>query len=100
MPLLVVENGQGGALRYRARMTVRGETRHTDVCVVLPHLPSYEHWPHLSIGIELRASLHSLGTWPYADMRMSAISLVFLLCSMSRLNATRLSSRDGGLRTR
>jgi hypothetical protein len=44
--LLVVENGQGRALRYRARMTVDGRERHTDVCVVLPHLPSYEHWPH------------------------------------------------------
>jgi hypothetical protein len=42
--LLVVENGQAGALAYRARMTVRGQTRPTDVCVVLPHLPSYEHW--------------------------------------------------------
>lgn len=44
--LLVVENGQGQALRYRARMTVDGRERATDVCIVLPHLPSYEHWPH------------------------------------------------------
>ena len=42
--LLVVENGQGRALAYRAHMTVRGRRQHTDVCVVLPHLPSYEHW--------------------------------------------------------
>jgi hypothetical protein len=42
--LLVVENGEGRALAYRARMTVRGRTQPTDVCVVLPHLPSYEHW--------------------------------------------------------
>jgi len=42
--LLVVENGEGRALAYRARMTVQGRTQHTDVCVVLPHLPSYEHW--------------------------------------------------------
>jgi hypothetical protein len=51
--LLVVENGRGGALRYRARMTVSGQERHTDVCVVLPHLPSYEHWPHSVERLEL-----------------------------------------------
>ena len=51
--LLVVENGQGRALRYRARMTVAGRVRPTDVCVVLPHLPSYEHWPHAIDRIEL-----------------------------------------------
>jgi len=51
--LLVVENGQGRALAYRARMTVRGQARHTDVCVVLPHLPSYEHWPHPIERLEL-----------------------------------------------
>ena len=43
--LLVVENGQGRGLRYRARMTVDGETKPTDVCIVLPRRPSYEHWP-------------------------------------------------------
>jgi len=42
--LLVVENGQGRALAFRAAMTVDGQIRHTDVCIVLPHLPSYEHW--------------------------------------------------------
>ncbi|MGQ0590723.1 MAG: hypothetical protein ACT4N8_14555 [Sphingosinicella sp.] len=51
--LLVVENGQGRAMAYRARMTVNGQTRHTDVCVVLPGLPSYEHWPHLIERLEL-----------------------------------------------
>lgn len=51
--LLVVENGQGRALAYRARMTVRGQARPTDVCVVLPHLPSYEHWPHAIEQLEL-----------------------------------------------
>jgi len=51
--LLVVENGQGRALSYRARMTVGGQTRHTDVCVVLPRLPSYEHWPHVIERLEL-----------------------------------------------
>lgn len=42
--MLVVENGQALALAYRARMTAHGRTQPTDVCVVLPHLPSYEHW--------------------------------------------------------
>ncbi|MEA3031032.1 MAG: hypothetical protein QOG13_2357 [Sphingomonadales bacterium] len=51
--LLVVENGQGRALSYRARMTVGGRTRSTDVCIVLPHLPSYEHWPHPIERLEL-----------------------------------------------
>ena len=51
--MLVVENGQGRALAYRARMTLNGRSRHTDVCVVLPLLPSYEHWPHLIERIEL-----------------------------------------------
>ena len=51
--LLVVENGQGRALRYRARMTASGREQPTDVCVVLPHLPSYEHWPHSVERLEL-----------------------------------------------
>jgi len=51
--LLVVENGQGRALAYRARMTVGGQARHTDVCIVLPGLPSYEHWPHPIERIDL-----------------------------------------------
>lgn len=51
--LLVIENGQGRALSYRARMTQDGRTQPTDVCVVLPHLPSYEHWPHPIQRIEL-----------------------------------------------
>jgi hypothetical protein len=51
--LLVVENGQGRALAYRARMTVGGQTRHTDVCIVLPRLPSYEHWAHPIERLEL-----------------------------------------------
>ncbi|HVQ07178.1 MAG TPA: hypothetical protein VMS43_01960 [Allosphingosinicella sp.] len=51
--LLVVENGQGRALAYRARMTVDGQARHTDVCIVLPRLPSYEHWAHPIERLEL-----------------------------------------------
>jgi hypothetical protein len=52
--LLVVENGLKRSLAYRARMTVSGQTRPTDVCVVLAGFPSYEHWPHPIEGITLR----------------------------------------------
>lgn len=51
--LLVVENGQGRGLRYRARMTVDGQPKPTDVCIVLPRRPSYEHWPHRVERVEL-----------------------------------------------
>ena len=44
--LLIVENGYGQALAYRAQMTRAGQTRPTDVCIVLPANRSYEHWPH------------------------------------------------------
>ena len=50
---LVFENGQERALAYRARMTTRGQTRSTDVCIVLPRLPSYEHWAHAIERLEL-----------------------------------------------
>ncbi|TMJ20232.1 MAG: hypothetical protein E6G92_10915 [Alphaproteobacteria bacterium] len=51
--LLIVENGYGAALLYRARMTRDGQTRPTDVCVVLPSNRSYEHWPHPIDRLEL-----------------------------------------------
>jgi hypothetical protein len=51
--MLVVENGRNQAIAYRARMIVRGQSRPTDVCIVLPHLPSYEHWPYEIDRIEL-----------------------------------------------
>lgn len=63
--LLVVENGQGRALAYRAHMTVSGRRQHTDVCVVLPHLPSYEHW---SFPIE-RLELSDFRFIPWAPGR-------------------------------
>ncbi len=44
--LLVVENGLPETISYRATMTVDGESRPTDVCLVKTGLPSYEHWPH------------------------------------------------------
>ena len=42
--MLVLENGMGRALAYRARMTVDGQSHPTDVCIVLPNYPTYEHW--------------------------------------------------------
>jgi hypothetical protein len=43
---LLLENGYDRALVYRASITVDGQTRPTDVCVVLPNNRSSEHWPH------------------------------------------------------
>ena len=51
--LLVVENGLGRAIAYRAQITSNGETKPTDVCLVMPGLPSYEHWPYPIQRIEL-----------------------------------------------
>jgi hypothetical protein len=51
--LLVVENGQARALRYRARMKLEGQIKPTDVCIVLPRQPGYEHWPDRLESIEL-----------------------------------------------
>lgn len=56
--LLVVENGLQRAFAYRARITTEGETRQTDVCVVSPGFPMYEHWPHPIERIELSNFRH------------------------------------------
>jgi hypothetical protein len=45
---------------------VNGRRQHTDVCVVLPHLPSYEHW---SFPIE-RLELSDFRFIPWAPGRM------------------------------
>jgi hypothetical protein len=50
---LLLENGYDRALVYRASITVDGQTRPTDVCVVLPHNRSSEHWPHAIQRIDL-----------------------------------------------
>lgn len=42
--MLVIENGYDQALVYRARITLNGQTRATDVCLVPPHQLSFEHW--------------------------------------------------------
>jgi hypothetical protein len=43
---LAIENGYDGALTYRAQMTREGQSRHTDVCLVVPLRRGYEYWPH------------------------------------------------------
>lgn len=43
--MLVVENGYDQALVYRARITLNGRTRATDVCVVPQGQRAFEHWP-------------------------------------------------------
>ncbi|HMG47089.1 MAG TPA: hypothetical protein VK614_06485 [Allosphingosinicella sp.] len=50
---LLLENGFDRALVYRASITVAGQTRPTDVCVVLPSNRSSEHWPDAVERIEL-----------------------------------------------
>ncbi|HEY0013840.1 MAG TPA: hypothetical protein VGB79_13440 [Allosphingosinicella sp.] len=50
---LILENGHTRALAYRARIFQRGRGAPTDVCVVLPGLRAYEHWPYSIERIEL-----------------------------------------------
>ena len=51
--LLVLENGYDHAIVYRARMTHDGQTRPTDVCLVIPNQRGYEHWPHVIDRLEI-----------------------------------------------
>jgi hypothetical protein len=51
--MLVIENGYGRALVFRARLTTAGRTAPTDVCLVRPNNRSFEHWPEAIIRIEL-----------------------------------------------
>ena len=50
---LILENGHDRALVYRARITRRGQSAATDVCVVPPNNRSTEHWPEQIERIEL-----------------------------------------------
>ncbi|HYD25634.1 MAG TPA: hypothetical protein VEB68_12645 [Croceibacterium sp.] len=52
--LLVLENGYDQALRYRALMTRGRSNQPTDVCIVLPRLRGYEHWPYRIDRLDLR----------------------------------------------
>jgi hypothetical protein len=61
--LLIVENGYGRGLRYRAIMHRNGRAEPTDVCIVIPERRSYEHW---SYPIE-RIDLSAIALVPYRD---------------------------------
>lgn len=51
--LLILENGYGLGLAYRARMRRDGRDGPTDVCIVIPHRRGFEHWPHPIERLEL-----------------------------------------------
>ncbi|HYD87656.1 MAG TPA: hypothetical protein VEA80_09290 [Vitreimonas sp.] len=53
--LLLVENGYEQAFRYRALIYIEGEGEATDVCLVMPALRGFEHWPYRIDRIELSA---------------------------------------------
>jgi hypothetical protein len=52
--LLLLENGYGRGLVYRATITHDGRSEPTDVCVVPPGIRGYEHWPYAIGRIDLR----------------------------------------------
>lgn len=63
--LLVIENGYGKALRYKAVLRKGDRAKPTDVCWVLPGKRSYEHWPYTFDQIELSAL--TLVDWQESD---------------------------------
>ena len=44
--LLLIENGYGSGLAYRARIQRGGKAEPTDVCQAMPLKRAYEHWPY------------------------------------------------------
>jgi hypothetical protein len=68
--LLVLENGYGQAMRYRATMSRGERSAVTDVCSVLPGLRGYEHWPYPIDRIDLssiRLEPYRAGTPPVCE---------------------------------
>jgi hypothetical protein len=53
--LLSIENGYARGLRYRAVMRRGDRSAPTDVCLVLPGKPGFEHWPFPLDAIDLKA---------------------------------------------
>ncbi len=53
--VMVLVNGYGEAVSYRASIWRRGRKAPTDVCIVLPGKRGYEHWPYPIERIELTA---------------------------------------------
>lgn len=51
--MLSVENGYGQGFRYRAVMRRGTRNAPTDVCLVLPGKPGFEHWPFQIDSIDL-----------------------------------------------
>lgn len=51
--VLIVENGYDRAFSYRLRITLKGRTRPTDVCIVVPGKRAYEYWPDVIDSVEL-----------------------------------------------
>jgi len=51
--LLIIENGYGRAMSYRATITRDEKAQPTDVCQVIPEKRGYEHWPYPIGRIEL-----------------------------------------------
>jgi hypothetical protein len=53
--LLMISNGYGDALRYQAVMRRGDRSAPTDVCLVMPGKPGYEHWPFPIERLDLTA---------------------------------------------
>ena len=51
--ILILENGYDRGILFRARMTRDGDTRPTDVCLLVPMQHGFEHWPHPIDRIEI-----------------------------------------------
>ncbi|NYT41558.1 hypothetical protein HZY97_12370 [Sphingomonas sp. R-74633] len=63
--LLIIHNGYGQALRYRASITRAGKAQPTDVCLVIPGKVGVEFWPFAITAIEVSA--FRLVPWKPAD---------------------------------
>lgn len=63
--LLIIENGYGKAVRYNAVLHRGGRATPTDVCLVMPDMRGYEHWPYAFEEIDLSAL--SLVDWKESD---------------------------------
>lgn len=63
--VLVIENGYGQGITYRARISVGEKSGATDVCLVMPGKRGYELWPYAIDKIELAA--FELVPWQNGD---------------------------------
>ncbi|MEI9852997.1 MAG: hypothetical protein WDN24_21525 [Sphingomonas sp.] len=63
--MLVIENGLGGALVYRALIEQGGRTGATDVCLVPPGKLGIEHWPFAIDSIQIHQM--RLAAWKPGD---------------------------------